>query len=146
MLTIRDAQMRAMQRAADEGFIERLIEYLHDEEASAVAGLGETELRDRTRLGLAEARRHGITWESSLAAFVALMFHAGPRFHRHARVQAILQDTRYVPDERMRRLWLLPDMEPIWQETRPSDPEAAWRSFDMASDPAEQSDAGKNQP
>jgi hypothetical protein len=57
------------------------------------------------RNGIARARRYGMNWESSLTAFVVLMFVAAPNFDEHPLIQRILRDDGAAPNERIDRLW-----------------------------------------
>jgi len=55
--------------------------------------------------GIDRARGHGLGWESSLAAFVVIMFVAAPNFDQHPLIKRVLQDDDAPPDARIERLW-----------------------------------------
>jgi hypothetical protein len=63
---------------------------------SALAALVDT--------GLARAQSHGLTWESSLNAFVTLMVAVAPNFDEQPAVREALADDHRPPDFRMQEL------------------------------------------
>ena len=88
MLTIRAAQMAELQR---DRFHEHLLRHVRTECADAVVHLLAAELDARIAHALAVARGLGFdTHDNALAALVTLLFHAGPQFHWHPALQAIL--------------------------------------------------------
>jgi hypothetical protein len=46
-----------------------------------------------------------MTWESSLMAFVAIMFVAAPNFDQHPLIGRVLKDEAVAPDARINQLW-----------------------------------------
>lgn len=80
MLIIRESQMKAFQGLADDAFVVRLVGHLKSNYSILVSGLSVETLTERVRHGIHQGRGHGLTWESSLAGFVILMFQLGPDF------------------------------------------------------------------
>jgi hypothetical protein len=105
----------SQSEAADAEFINRLAEYLLEEHAEEIVPLASgdlplKELPDETlcelvRRGVARARGYGMTWESSLAAFVVQTFVMGPNFDDHPIVSRFLRDENIPPDSRLDELW-----------------------------------------
>jgi hypothetical protein len=114
-LKIRQEQIEAFQPAADAGFVRRLAEYLrsaHSESvvripsgSLAVSRIPSLALSRMVQNGIARGRRYDLTSESSLAAFVAIMFVAAPNFDSHPLIQIVLQDPDVAPDRRIENLW-----------------------------------------
>jgi hypothetical protein len=114
-LTIRPEQLEAFQPVADAAFVGRLAKYLRANHADAVvklpsgavavARLPEATLTTMVRGGMSRARSYGLTWESSLASFIVLMFLAAPNFDTHPLVQRVLQDRNAEPQDRIGNLW-----------------------------------------
>ncbi|HEY6334111.1 MAG TPA: hypothetical protein VI756_32650 [Blastocatellia bacterium] len=114
-LKIRPEQLEAFQPVADAAFAARLAKYLRANHADAVvrissgavavARLPEATLTKIVRSGMSRARGYGLTSESSLAAFIVLMFLAAPNFDAHPLIQRVLQDKDSEPDNRINNLW-----------------------------------------
>jgi hypothetical protein len=114
MLKIRPEQMAAFQPVADEMFIGRVVEHLREKYAdrpvwlpggdSTVKQLPDATLREMVRGGVARARGYGMTDESSLAAFVAIMVRMAPNFDRHPLLERMLKDGQVAPDARVEHL------------------------------------------
>ena len=104
MLRIREEQLRQFEPQADAALVARIVEHLHEEHADVTDTLPDDVLREMVEAGMARARGHGLTWESSLAAFVALMFEIAPNFDEHPRVRHYLDSSTVPPDERLNRL------------------------------------------
>jgi len=122
VLTIRPEQFAAFDAVAEAAFVARLVRHLRDEEADEevllpsgpepVGGLPDATLEEMVRGGIARAESYGLTWESSVTAFVVLMFKAAPNFDAHPLVRRVLCDRALAPDERIDALW-----ERITEET-----------------------------
>lgn len=104
MIRIRPEHLAAFQPNADAAFVDRLAEHLRTEHGPLVEGLPDRLLEEMVRSGLVRARRYGLTWESSLTAFVALMFEVAPNFDEHPPVRRVLLDARVPPDARIEAL------------------------------------------
>jgi hypothetical protein len=90
-LYITQSQMVSFQARAEESFVERVVAHLSDRHAVLVAGIGSGELEGRVKAAIARGRRHGFTWESSLAWFVVSTFLVGPRFDEDPAFEATSQ-------------------------------------------------------
>ncbi|HEY0080968.1 MAG TPA: hypothetical protein VGB73_20355 [Pyrinomonadaceae bacterium] len=134
-LQIRPEQMNAFQPVADANFVKRLMAQLRDEhsetavvlpdKASTVKQLPDETLRELVVAGIARARRYGLSHESALAAFVAIMFEAAPNFDRHPLIQRLLKDEKTPPNSRI-DLLLEETTEENWQAVRKSYDPRSW--------------------
>jgi hypothetical protein len=77
------------------------------------------------RSGVARGRAHGLTWESSLTKFVALMFVIAPNFDRQPAAAAVLSDASLAPDERVDAL-IDRLSERDWRQARAAANAGAW--------------------
>lgn len=115
MLKIRRQQLDAFTPIADAAFERRLMSYLRENHPDVVVQLPtghvllrqipEETLSKLVHNGIARARGYGMSWESTLSAFVVLMFVAAPNFDEHLHVQRILRDESIVPNARIEQLW-----------------------------------------
>ena len=130
-MTIRAHQMQALQSAAFDGFVQRLIAHLlkHHGDALVPAPHGQgTPLQALTpearaawvRQGITRARSHGLSWASSLTTFVALLLVMGPDFDSLPLLRAIL-DAKLGEREKMSALVSLPNAAD-WQAASALDP------------------------
>ncbi|HEV2763897.1 MAG TPA: hypothetical protein VGV38_13025 [Pyrinomonadaceae bacterium] len=101
MLRINRNQLEVFEGAAEARFAARLVGYLREHHAEAVAGLDDDTLKARALLGVRRARSYGLTWDSKVAAFVALMFEISPSFDRHPRIREGLTDRNVAPNYRL---------------------------------------------
>jgi hypothetical protein len=122
---IRQAQMEVFQPEAEAAFEARLADYLYGQHFEAVRDLSDDLLKERIHNGIARARGYGLSWQSSLTVFVALMFEIAPNFDSHPYIRRVLTDPRVPPDERMDRLmeWT---GERTWEEAEARYDAAAW--------------------
>ncbi|MBL8483164.1 MAG: hypothetical protein JNJ60_13270 [Rhodocyclaceae bacterium] len=90
-MKIAPSQIDALQDQAETEFVARVTQFLHAKHADAIAGLDAPELERRVRAGIARGRARGFTWQSSLAAFVALMFEIAPNFDLHPAFRRALE-------------------------------------------------------
>jgi hypothetical protein len=137
MLKIRPEQFAVFQPVAEQAFIRRVVEHLRQQHPEAVvqlAGevllirqLGETQLRRLVGSGLARARALGMDWESSLMAFVVLMFVVAPNFDEHPLIQRVLKDERVAANARLGQLWERTSDE-NWEAARKNYDARAWQS------------------
>ncbi|QRK12983.1 hypothetical protein JQX13_24885 [Archangium violaceum] len=123
MLKIDSTQIRAFQAAADHGFQENLLSLLRARHEHTLGGLPDDTLRMMIDKGIIRARSMGLTWQSSIAAFVALMFEIAPNFDEHPVIHRFLSMPDIPPDE---RIGLLADRIPdaVWTE--------AGRAYDVS--------------
>src|SRR5215470_9636140 len=112
---VRPEQMQAFQPVADAGFARRLREYLRRAHSDLTVRIpsGTTSinlipaalLTRMVEIGIERGRAYGLCWESSLAAFVVIMFVAAPNFDQHPLIERVLRDDDAPPDGRIERLW-----------------------------------------
>jgi hypothetical protein len=131
MLKIRSEQFETLQQAAETVFVRRTVEYLQKEHADLVVQITKGTFRvkelpyetlhEMTRNGIARAREYGISWQSKLVAFVALVFATAPNFDDHPLVHQILQDEKVPPNSRI---------DELWERTSDQDWEMVKRSYD----------------
>lgn len=125
MFKLRDSHFEAFQPLTDKLLVGRIVLHLHEHHSEVIGRLPDDLLREMVAGGIARARRHGLTWESSLTLFVALMFEIAPNFDEHPVIRSILEEPTLPPDE---RLDLLPDRisDEEWEEARQSYDRNAW--------------------
>jgi hypothetical protein len=114
MLKIRPEQIQVFQEEAEISFARRLVEYVRQRHANVVVQLPQgpaivkqipnDALHEMVRNGIARAREYGMSWESSLAAFVVLMFVSVPNFDQHPTVRRVLEDKGIAPESRINHL------------------------------------------
>ena len=130
-LRVREEQLLAFRAVADEDFVARTAEYLRAEHPEAAVALPDGErplsempdelLLGMVRRGIARARSYGLTWESSITAFVVLMFVVAPNFDAHPLIRRVLTDEKVAPDLRV---------DQLWEETTDENWEAAAAGYD----------------
>ena len=76
-----------------EDLLEHIIDYLCEEQAEAVSGLRDTELRRRARLAIQRAERHELDQPEAITAFATLMFVVAPDFDVQPNIARALADT-----------------------------------------------------
>jgi hypothetical protein len=104
MFQIRTAQLSAFQDEFERAFPARVVEHLRKHHAQAIAGLGGEPLRALVSERIRRARSYGLTWESTIAAFVAMTFAIAPEFDRHPSIRRILHDEKIPPNSRLEGL------------------------------------------
>lgn len=104
MLTLRRGQRKVFEPLVEDALVERIFVFLRQRPEPEIHRLDDAHLRAAIRAGVAQGRAFGLTWQSSLGAFVGLSIVVGPRFHEHPAVRAILTDETIPPDERIAAL------------------------------------------
>lgn len=135
MLTIRQEQLDAFERVTEAAFERRVLTYLLENHVDAVvrlpagefgvAELPEELLQEIVRSGIARARTHDLTWESTVTAFVVIMFTVAPNFDEHPLIRRALNDARFEPNARLDEMWDSTSNE-NWETARASYDPAAW--------------------
>jgi hypothetical protein len=100
-MVIRPEQWNSFQKSTDNEFIRRLAEVIRDVHADIVNHLNDRELQDLVEVGLARARRHDLSLETSIATFVSLMFEFGPNFDEQPAIAELLREPGVPADERI---------------------------------------------
>ncbi len=131
MLTIRPEQMEAFKATAEAAFVRRVASYLRAKHGEvivelpsatlAVKQISDERLCEIVRKGVERAREYGMTWESTLTAFVVLMFVTAPNFDDHPLIQRAMKDESIPPDSRI---------DQLWERTTDQNWEAVERSYD----------------
>ncbi len=93
-MKLRDEQLRSMSVALETEFEARLADHMRRHHADPSRGLSDRELRGRVRFGVERARTRGLTWQSSIACFVGLMFEYGPSFDEHTLIDPYLRSSQ----------------------------------------------------
>ena len=102
-LTIRAEQMSEIEQGTQEKFVQRiaahlLVDYpdavviLPSQEKFTVDTLPKETRLELVRVAIVRAREFKMVFESSIAAFTAIMFETAPNFYKHTLCQVILND------------------------------------------------------
>jgi hypothetical protein len=102
-LTIRAQQMSEIEQGTQEKFVQRLARHLLADYPKSVVILPSAEkftidtlpketLAELVRVAVVRARQFRMVFESSIAAFTAIMFETAPNFYKHTLCQVILND------------------------------------------------------
>lgn len=111
-LTVRREQMDVMSAVAEANFERRLAAHIRqsypasmvkppDGGEFSVSQLTEDALTGLVRAGIAKSRKYEMSHESSIAAFVALMFDVAPNFDRFRLCAVLLDDEEKQADLRI---------------------------------------------
>lgn len=76
-----------------EDLLEHIIDYLCEEQAEAVSGLSDAEIRRRALLAIQRAERHELEQPEAITAFATLMFVVAPDFDAQPNIARALADT-----------------------------------------------------
>ncbi len=158
-LSIRPEQMLVVETVAQENFVRRIAAHLlgdypkavvtlPDNEKFTVDELPEETLHDLVRVGIARARRYGLTFESSISAFTAVMFEVAPNFDTHRLSQVLLNDEEVEPNNRLDEL-LNVLTEKNWESIRADYDQNAWKpeiETDDVTETKEETKAAPNEP
>jgi len=98
---------------------------LPTDEEYTVGEMSDEKLYQLVRVGIERARGYGMTFESSLAAFTAVMFEIAPNFDEHRLSQVLLHDEQVAPDARLDEL-LEVLTEKNWEAIRADYDPQAW--------------------
>lgn len=138
MLKIRNQQMQAFQSVAETAFLRKLVEYLYEnhpqiavqigENLSVICQIPEKELKILVASAINHARTYGITSESSLAAFVVLMFVIAPNFDEHPLIKRLLEDEKIAPNDRIDSFWQH-TTEQNWQMVKQNYDPKVWQNL-----------------
>ena len=76
-----------------EDLLEHIIDYLCEEQAEAVAGLSDAEIKKRALLAIRRAERYELDQPEAITAFASLMFLVAPDFDVQPNIAKALADT-----------------------------------------------------
>jgi hypothetical protein len=116
-LRLTQEQIEALDRTAEKAFENELVQQLQQDYPDTWGQLSADVRGDMVRGALAKAREYGLSWESSLTAFLHLMAGVNPNFDRHPVIQAALTRDILPPDERLKKLLQWDDVD-VWGEAR----------------------------
>jgi hypothetical protein len=105
MLTIGKQQLAALKESIERAYSRDVARYIRAEHPEAAGELSDEEFLRRVSLGIARAESHGLTWDSSITAFVAIMFEVAPTFDEQPAISRVLEDTSLPPNQRIDALW-----------------------------------------
>ena len=115
MLTIRTAQMEALQEHRDRQFVVWLAAFVREREGPLVAGWSDAELERGVAAAWRRADRYGMTDPLALSEFFKAMAAHAPNFDTHHAIQPILRDEAIGPNHRIHAVWSLTTAE-TWAE------------------------------
>jgi hypothetical protein len=104
LFRIRTEQFAVFQQEAEESFLTRLVKHLQQHHPDKVAQFSAESLVTAVRHGVRRARAYGMTWESAITAYVALLFAIHPRFDDNPKVRRILGDQTIPANARVDEL------------------------------------------
>jgi hypothetical protein len=105
MIKVGVKQREMLDRAVEAAFVREIARHLRAEHPARCEGLGDEELARRAEIGIARARAHGLTWDASITAFVAIMFEVAPTFDEQPAIRRVLSDRRVSANRRIDALW-----------------------------------------
>ncbi|MEW6730074.1 MAG: hypothetical protein AB1489_01935 [Acidobacteriota bacterium] len=136
MLKIRPEQLVVFQPVAEIAFARKIVELLQEKYSSVaiqlpngittIAQLPRELLLQMVQTGIVRARKYGFEWESTIGAFVTLMFVAAPNFDDHPLILRILKDEKIPVHTRINELWSK-TTEPNWEAVKQRYDANAWR-------------------
>jgi hypothetical protein len=104
MLTIRQAQLDALQRESDRSFGRAVADDLRDRNAGGAATIADERRLELVAAAIARARSYGIADRYSLAMFANLVFLVGIDFDDVPSIGFILRDRTIPPARRLDRV------------------------------------------
>lgn len=136
-MIIRTAQFERLAAPAEQAFVDCLVDYLRKtygqiivrrgSGVSKLADCPDGSLRRMVVQGIVHGRSFGLTWESSLATFVILMFVSAPNFYEHAAVLRCLTDSSVIADLRIDFVTSVITQE-VWKDIENGYDPGAWYS------------------
>ncbi len=105
MIRVRKLQMAALEESAQEVLVHEIGRHLREEHAELVEKLTDEVLLARIRYGVHKAERYGMTWDTTITAFVAIMFEVSPSFDEHPAIRSVLENPSIAPNGRIDALW-----------------------------------------
>lgn len=125
MLKISKRQMTVIDAGVEAAYARDMAAYLRQEHAEDVARLSDEELERRAAAAIERAARYGLTWDTSITAFVAIMISVGPRFDEHPAIRAVMTDESVPPNLRIDALWDR-TTDDDWEEAAARGDEGFW--------------------
>jgi len=137
-MVIRAQQIGVFEKKAQTSFVVSLREYLRGSHAKArvhlptgvysLQDIPEQVLTELVRRSIEKGRLYSLTWQSSLAAFVTLMFVAAPNYDADPLIQRTLTDPAIPANDRVQRVcqWAT---DRYWEKVRNAYDPAAWAAL-----------------
>lgn len=137
-MVIRAEQIDVFEKKAQTGFVASLRDYLRGSHAKArvqlptgvysLQDIPEQVLTELVRRSIEKGRLYSLTWQSSLAAFVTLMFVAAPNYDADPLIQRTLTDPAIPANDRVQRVcqWAT---DQYWEKVRNTYDPAAWAAL-----------------
>jgi hypothetical protein len=138
--------MVVMQAVSEANYVRQIVAHIRgsyadskvvlpdDDRERTVSELSEEELERWVRAGINKARVYELTLQSSISAFVALMFDVAPNFDDHRLCEVLLGDEEKQPDERIDEV-LSVLSEKNWEAIRRDYDPQAWLAAEQAKAP-----------
>lgn len=117
MLTFSAEQMQNFQENREEDYsIPNLCQHLRKNYSyTSISQLSDRELTEQVKQAVSIARSNGLQSQRDIYSFVTLELTHSPNFHRHEKVQSLLQGSGGHP--KMRMYWLVQKLPAsIWAE------------------------------
>lgn len=134
-MVIRREQINVFENKAQDDFVVSLKHFLRKSHGSVcvrlppgnyvLRNLSDRILTELVRRAIEKGRRYSLTWQSSLAAFVTLMFLVAPNFNADPLINRMLTDSAIPSNERVDRIcqWV---KDSYWERVRNTYDPAAW--------------------
>ena len=105
MLKFAKRQMKVIDTEVEAAYAREMAAYLRMEHAEDVAALSEDKLYTRVSIAIQRASRYDMTWDTSITAYVAIMFTISPTFDEQPAIRAVMNDESVPPNLRIDALW-----------------------------------------
>jgi hypothetical protein len=137
-MVIRAEQVHVFEKKVQTDFVTSLRDYLRGADAKAriqlptgvhsLQDIPELVLTELVRRSIEKGRLYSLTWQSSLAAFVTLMFVAAPNYDADPLIQRTLTDPAIPASDRVQRVcqWAT---HQYWEQLRNTYDPAAWAAL-----------------
>lgn len=125
MFRLDPRHLEAFRPQAEADFARRIAKHMKRVGTPGVQGLPDKTLTQRIRVGMLRAYSYGMARESTVAAFVALMFQFAPNFDEYPKFARILNNKRIRPDDRIDEV-ISEASDEDWRETRRRADPSAW--------------------
>lgn len=135
MLIIRKEQFIVFKNHIESKFIDRIIEHLKTNfqniniklpyNINKIKEVSYNQLYNMVRDGIQRARNYGLTYQSSIACFIVLMFIVSPNFDQQSSIRKILENQNIPADNRIDHL-LKATSEDDWKEARGNYNKNSW--------------------
>ncbi len=124
-IKLRKEQLDALQKGADQAFVERLIAHFREQFGEKLADIDDPEFKRMVSNGVVRARSHGLTFESSIVGFVQLMFQVAPNFDEHPAFLRVLDDRTLEENDRIQAIFKRVSREE-WKQAQEQYDDDAW--------------------